>query len=1127
MKYYDNDRIGTTILNQNYGGIVMKKHSIKFLMIVLILVLSLSTVILAACNKDGDDKKPAEEPNYNVATGEMLSSIVENIGSSINFGESFGLDVAGAFVIDDKTSANKDVTYKLTAKGNANGKSDASETDTNFVVELTKEQGQTKEVLLGIAYESIENEPYFFINLMESGYKKINGYSMASLYKMTQKSATAQADEGGFDIASLLPTLLPIFFGDEGTVIDNVYTLNFDLSSTVSKIIGMKQVILLALGMEESDLNALIAQYLGGLSYEQNGKTVNVKDLATLDAFFKRGMSFGGSLVFTFDGNDKFVNASASFDYAYHKEDKANYTLKVDKCNIGKVATPVDSFADFALSADERKSAQSVNLVNFSLNGSAVGYDAKGKEAHRYTIEVQSDIDAFQLLNLLNGTDKNNILATLKKLGYFHLEINEVYEDGKDPLNIITLHSKFDEGFAVVNVHAYSAVFYQVGLGGVYDFDALIDVIGMLGEGGEDEPSEPEQSIMEKLENIIDTVKDVLGYFTFENMKEDGVTVALKDLVFMICGMFGIDTSGLTGTGLSAIVGCNTMNVKLATPTFGTCTQVETDTVECGIRTASALSAGKTDFIKEIKSLDGFSSKMLQNVSDFTKFAQDVKLGKAFEITGVNLKGEEVKTSGFVMGAKGLDVSKAGKQSVTLYIAIANDMLDFSRAGFSFGDLIPLSGTLKFETEIEVIAFDKDAEVSVTNIKTDDQKVLAGDKAVFNIIRTGTSAVTEMTIGAIGTYTVDASMVRIYDAQTGGNDVTDTVLDGDGKFVAVGEYYARLVFGGYVANCCKITVEDAYAVRADGKAEIESLSLGGVWTFDAYKVYAMDKDGKSTQADIQPQYRIGSTTLSSLEDAFDIDGNNYTLKKNLDYVGKDFTIRFNNVITASGLKKTVEVKIPIVSDYTIEAKWNLTVYFGEAVSGKTQIRINDVLYTVVYKNSKWVAVAENGTEKSIEMTFVWDGTQTAVEFDQNGLITNYPNANKAGSRSTKVNYTLAVDGYTYTYYFNAYELYASDKKNAKVGDTLNGLISYVNKIAYEDAEGEAQELEFKYGANGYAIYVKDTDTKVYDVTVKVTKDGGDYTLTDGAFTETGTYKVEYSMTVNGVDQTFFHNVTVK
>ncbi len=167
-KYDDNNRIGELFTSKIGGKIMRKKHSFKLTLLVLVLVLCFSTVVLAACNK-GDDK---DGNNNNKAvemeTSAMLSQIVEKIGNSMSFGESFVTDISAAAIIDDKTTANKDVIYRLTAKGNINGKKDAKETDTDFLIELVEEKGESKKTIRGLGYEFIETEPFFFVSIAGS-----------------------------------------------------------------------------------------------------------------------------------------------------------------------------------------------------------------------------------------------------------------------------------------------------------------------------------------------------------------------------------------------------------------------------------------------------------------------------------------------------------------------------------------------------------------------------------------------------------------------------------------------------------------------------------------------------------------------------------------------------------------------------------------------------------------------------------------------------------------------------------------------------------------------------------------------------------------------------------------------
>src|SRR5699024_7995242 len=118
---------------------------------------------------------------------------------------------------------------------------------------------------------------------------------------------------------------------------------------------------------------------------------------------------------FRFDDKQTFSSATINIDYNKNNDgvpsDFAKYTLSVNKAVI-KIGE-LDVFAGSPIT-DEVRAQKSVNLLNFSVKGSAVSY--KGEEiSHRYSIEVQSDINPFELLSLIGNTSKENIVATLKR----------------------------------------------------------------------------------------------------------------------------------------------------------------------------------------------------------------------------------------------------------------------------------------------------------------------------------------------------------------------------------------------------------------------------------------------------------------------------------------------------------------------------------------------------------------------------------------------------------------------------------------------------------------------------------------------------------------------------------------
>lgn len=325
----------------------------------------------------------------------------------------------------------------------------------------------------------------------------------------------------------------------------------------------------------------------------------------------------------------------------------------------------------------------------------------------------------------------------------------------------------------------------------------------------------------------------------------------------------------------------------------------------------------------------------------------------------------------------------------------------------------------------------------------------------------------------------------------------------------------------------------ANAKRTDGQKEAEQLVLGEVWNYDPYEVWVVTKDGETKQDKATVKVTLGSAT--GLNNIFDITKDEqgkdvYTLKKNLDFAGKNLTIAFSGLTIAGNKNQTVKVEIPVVcaDGYTV-SNAIASNYITNTLNGGFEITKNGVAYSVVWNGTAFDAVAADGSKLAgFSMTLTWATRKIAVELDAKGCITNVANTNKASTRTEKIACEIKIGDYTYVGDFTFNELYASNKSfGAKVGTTLDGYIGNVNKLYYVDANGEQQELEFKNGKNSYAIYVKDTDTKVYDVTVTVTKDGATVELVEGAFSEIGKYRVSYTVNVNGIDQTFYHDVTVK
>lgn len=1089
----------------------MRRKLSKLLLMITVVCMSVMTLVLAACSNTGNEPQKPAQDNTKVNTVTMLKDVISNLKASYALDKTFGIDVAAKYLQDDKNDDTEDAKFELIAKGNVDVNDDAAENATNFVIELNKVGAESKETMFGIAYEVIDGKPYFFVNLLNGGYEKINGFSILSLYKMANAQVAGGA--GGINIESLIAYVAPILFGDTGKVENGVYTFNFDLANLVNEIEGFIPLLTGALNMSTEDLDSLVAIFCKNMTFS-SGEAVD--SLADLVDYVNTEMSFSGTIAVKFDANKKFTSSSLTFDYANGDEGKT-YTFSVDKAFVGTTNTPIDTFNGFALTEDARKQNQAYNLLNFSLDGSATGTDANGNVNHRYSISIDSDIDPFVFMNLLESTSKENILACLNKMGYFHLQIDEVKENGEFDKNILTLHTKSEEGFAVLALDAYDAIIYKVGLGGVYNFDALIDVIGML-TAPKGATATADGGI-----NIGALLSQMLGYFHADDITNNGVTVELENLVFGLVESLGMQVEGLLVTGIKAILGSVNMNVKLQTPTFGTCEQVETSSITANIRTDSDIKDNK-DLIKEITSLDGFSGKVLQgatndNLIDF--ITGDIAFGKVFDITGINLKGESVKTSGFIMNAKYLDFSNLGEQNVTLYIAIASDILDLAGAGLALDDMIPLSGVLKYETTINVLPYDSAREVALNNVKQGHIEITENLDLLANIKAGGTPSM------KVDDYTFALENCNAIITNKEGKDVTSEVY-ADGKITKHGFYKVKFEKYGYVTS--EITVGVAGLELSSG-VDVDSVALGDEWMFSKYQVVTYNESGeKVVVADESVTVTYNKTPdkiFDTTDKTWNAPAEKYTVKKDFAIANTNFEIT-HKFTANNGTSLSAKKIIKLASDTTLASQG--TLYFGNKISSYFDVTIKGVEYKAQYdvQNKKWIVKSTSGDVKDIDVTLEWTkvGSGEFVEVNEQGYITNYPNKDMSSLRSTKICYTVRFDDYYKTGYFSAYELYASNKTSHKIANTLDGYIMNVNKIYYEK-DGQKVELEFKYGKDGYAIYEKGTDNKVYDVTVKVTKDSQEVQLVDGKFTEVGKYKVEYEMTINGINQKFYHDVTVK
>lgn len=1094
-----------------------------------------SLTLLVACKKDngggGDDNTPKTRTEL---TSVMMAEVMENLQSSFDFGQQFGIDVLAAAVVDDKTAANKDIKFDLAVKGNIDVKDAQSEKNSNLFLELTKTEGDKKDTILGIGYEYINGDPYFFVNVLDEKYHKVNGYSALSLYSIIEgiDLGSITSSLGGINIMSVLAQLL---FGSTGTITDsNIYTFNFDLALLLNEIKPMLPVLSGAIGIDSAQIDSLIADLFGGLKYEKNGETLSVDSFDSLCYYVENEMSFKGTVEFKFE-NKKFKSAAANFNYAENGTDKTGFSLDVSKAEIGVANAAIDTFASFPMNADQRRTATATNLLNYQLNGQAVGYLASGAVSHIYDISLNIDLDPFVLLDLLKS-DAPSLDTVLGKLGYINLTVDEVSEDGEFVANMVTIHSNFSEGFVVVNFDAHNAPGNNLGLGGVYSFDALVDIIQLLMNPAETAAAEASvEGESSGGTDILGMVKDILGMFIFDDVYNNGVTIKTGELGQYILEMTGMEGDNILKIAVNTVFGnAVLMNIKVFDATYGACERIDTSIIECTIRDKDNDFINK-DFIKEITGITELST-VEQNAGSMSYYVgEKLDVGKFYPMTGINLAGEEVTTSGYIMYTD-LDTSYPGEQLVTFYIGIGHELYK-TIASMNLDGMIPLYGTLKYQTLVNVIEYEKDAVVE-TNAKT-DVRILAGETNLFSaLLPSGESCITMTIKGETErSYKLKAEHLRIYDLN--GNDVTDEMLS-DGTMQKIGVYLARFEMGGYFAEV-EVRVDQLVVSLKNGKPTPTTVKVGEVVDLD-YQVMELFAEGTSRVIEgAAIQYKVGKTSYNSpskraeLYTVTQVDGKDvYTLNMWGIFLNEVFEISFKVNTTYCGNSKTARTTTTIVAPDGLPESFKneiTAMYPNQNINGLISFVQGDKTYYI--KNdggSTWYAESEDGVRYDSDMNIKVYYDTTDVILDSKGRITNLPNTYKAGGRSTKILTEISYKGIVYKATSTAYELSAINGQSAKLseGAYINGKIQYAQYIYYE-LNGAVVALEFRYVASlgKYAIVVADTDTVAFDVTVKVTDaDGNAVTLTDGSFAgnEFATYSVEYEVDIDGIAQKFYHSV---
>ena len=1090
-----------------------------FLIVISVLVLCLTCgMLFVACN-DKNDNNDNNDDDHNTTTGSAFDTFKDVVFEL----EDVKLDTTGA-------------------------------KEFNFGLDVTAADDASKS-LFSLAFETLGGEEYI--------YGSVNGGAMTKF--------------NGFDLGGTVETVLS-WFGDSISIMGIPVELNANGflggvgGELLSALIGDAKV------SSDGSAYAIVLNLEGIVGIISGEDALLNLDQMIADAGL--GDIFGmiipaiGGLIMP-DGSD---DASPATVTELVEAIADNYTLTFYfgfEDNTGKDAAAekaAQPFGDLALSSKvmAAREADARNLLNFVLDGTAEFKDEEGTVTNRYDIDVDIDLDIFPLIPaildcvtvtvdeetgsgmpsgfVVDDAKLEGIISAVKEMGYISIEVNELNLDAEGTFkkNILTIHSNFDEGNAIVQLYGESILIISVGIGGAYDFEALGDyIVDMVGGAVSQADGNACEHVDEDGDGICDKCKeempldimaligDILALTNLNtadiegslaDINANGFTIKMSGLMDVIDTVMDVDADVALGMTLRDLLPdlwkeADTLTIKIETALediYGTA--VKKDTAELYAMKSSPSKA----LVSEITSIEGLPTDILDASGIIAG------LDQAYTMKGISIAtGEEVEFKGYIVGVAGIDPATAGKQTARLYVAPEN--VGSSLIGMLAGTLdlsaYPVFGLYEYEAEVNVVVPTEDSEVTLEGVVGGTYIPVAKGTSVWSNI--ATSDPMYFVVDGNAKTAVTSDMMQLYKEDGTLIPTTDTtVFDANGNIIAEGRYEVRIVKGSFtysfdiqVIEITSSTTATYYPLEGTQENILDGVNLGDTiqWAGIGIQIgdYKFDMVPNGSNFDF--------ATISSA-----VDGNNYTLDKNLSNAGnKSFrwTLKRSDSTSTKSFSKSIAVSAP--DGYAVKST---TLYFGNTIDKAfTSFTVAGVKYTLSYENGAWVAKDADGTKLAdFSATLEWGsrGSGDMVTVNADGYISNYTNEYKSSSRYKYVYYTLQFGEWSYAGSFNAYELYASDKTSSysalEIGEKLDGFITNANRVQSGSA--------FKWGAQGYGIYASD-GTLICAVTVKVfDAEGADVTSTaldsNGAFVAAGTYKVEYELTYKGLNQKFFHNVAV-
>ncbi len=292
---------------------------------------------------------------------------------------------------------------------------------------------------------------------------------------------------------------------------------------------SLAQTIEALAGLDEGTIDGYVAKYAGDIF---KGQQIN--DLAGLLAYFAEAVdTIDVKLAFMFDTRVADDATNPFTDIVAISSDVRDATNAINVLNLNLDATlagyteVTDGDNSITVGGDEKNYEVSVDMnldlfaaadmlhlvaeaersqtaVDKPVEPTAPGADATEEDLAAYKeamAEYKTALEAYEAYRA--AVDKyfddnfaSTMVGILDKVGYLNITVNEVNEKGEVVGNILTFYLNGADGYAVITANVYSTADNVLAgedgvieLGGVYDFEALVDyIIVMMEEGWNGSP---------------------------------------------------------------------------------------------------------------------------------------------------------------------------------------------------------------------------------------------------------------------------------------------------------------------------------------------------------------------------------------------------------------------------------------------------------------------------------------------------------------------------------------------------------------------------------------------------------------------------------------------------------------